>query len=328
MNENYSCYGHGDAAFLRESPYGTISEPTYSGALSFMRRKYTRNLEGVDVAVLGIPYDLAVSNRPGTRFGPRAVRSASTNLCFGQAWPWYFDPFDRLHVIDYGDCVFDPGLPDKIPEEIEAFVTPIYQQGVIPLSIGGDHFITFPLLKAAAKQHGPISLIHFDAHCDTWEDEPDRIDHGTMFYHAARLGITAPERSIQLGMRTTNHKTHGYTVKSAEWLHQEGTEATIDAIRSTVGDSPCYITFDVDFLDPSVAPGTGTPVCGGFSMYQAIEILKGLGGLNVIGMDVVEVSPPYDHAEMTALAGATLAQNLLCLISAERKDVLNHNKEK
>ncbi|WP_237457516.1 agmatinase [Pseudomaricurvus sp. HS19] len=316
------CMEAGDSAFRRQNPYGTIAEPTYSGALSFMRRRYSRNLEGVDVAVFGLPYDLAVSNRPGTRFGPRAIRAASTNLCFGEAWPWYFDPFDRLHVVDYGDCVFDHGRPAQIPEQIKAFVQPILQAGVTPLAMGGDHFITYPVLQALREHHGtPISLIHFDAHCDTWADEDGRIDHGTMFYHAAKQGVTAPERSIQLGMRTTNHETHGYEVKSGEWLHRNGIPAAIEAIRSRVGDHPCYITFDVDFLDPSVAPGTGTPVCGGFNMFQAIELMQGMKGLNIVGMDVVEVSPPYDHAEMTALAGATLAHNMLCLFAHDKPEV-------
>ena len=310
----------GDLAFTREGPYGTQIEPMYSGATSFLRRNYSKSLHGVDVAILGIPYDLATSNRPGARFGPRAVRAASTNLAWASPWPWSFDPFKRLNVIDYGDCVFDPGYPDKVPDEIEACVQKFCDAGVTPISIGGDHFVTFPIVKALSKKHDAISLIHFDAHSDTWADQDGRIDHGTMFYHAAKQGFVDPSSSVQIGMRTTNRNTHGYQVLDADWLHSHGTEACIEAIRRRVGKQPCYLTFDVDFLDPSCAPGTGTPVCGGFNTYQAIQLIKGLSGLNVIGCDVVEVSPPYDHAEMTALAGATIATNMLCLLASEKPD--------
>jgi agmatinase len=292
----------------------------YSGATSFLRRNYSKNLEGVDVAVVGIPYDLATSNRPGARLGPRSVRAASTNLAWASPWPWTFDPFKRLHVIDYGDCVFDPGYPDKVPDEIEACFDRICDAGVTPLSIGGDHFVTYPVIKALTKKHGPLSLIHFDAHSDTWTDEDGRIDHGTMFYHAAKKGYVDPERSVQLGMRTVNKDTHGYLVLDADWLNSRGIEAAIEQVRSRVGDNPCYITFDVDFLDPSCAPGTGTPVCGGFNTYQAIQLIKGLAGLNIVGCDVVEVAPPFDHAEMTALAGATIATNMLCLLAHDKPE--------
>ena len=307
---DFEQYNKGDLAFTRK----------YSGATSFMRRNYSKDLEGVDVAVVGIPYDLATSNRPGARLGPRSVRAASTNLAWASPWPWTFDPFKRLHVIDYGDCVFDPGYPDKVPDEIEACFDKICDAGVTPLSIGGDHFVTYPVIKALTKKYGPLSLIHFDAHSDTWTDEDGRIDHGTMFYHAAKKGYVDPSKSVQLGMRTVNKDTHGYLVLDADWLHSRGIEATIEQVRSRVGDNPCYITFDVDFLDPSCAPGTGTPVCGGFSTYQAIQLIKGLAGLNIVGCDMVEVSPPFDHAEMTALAGATIATNMLCLLAHDKPE--------
>lgn len=320
MSEEFDQYSNGDLAFTRKGPYGTQVEPMYSGATSFLRRNYSKNLEGVDVAVVGIPYDLATSNRPGARLGPRAVRAASTNLAWASPWPWTFDPFDRLHVIDFGDCVFDPGYPDKVPDEIEACFDKICAAGVTPLSIGGDHFVTYPVIKALYKKHGPISLIHFDAHSDTWTDEDGRIDHGTMFYHAAKQGFVNPESSVQLGMRTINKDTHGYLVLDADWLHSRGIEACIEQVRKRVGNNPCYVTFDVDFLDPSCAPGTGTPVCGGFNTYQAIQLIKGLAGLNIVGCDVVEVAPPYDHAEMTALAGATIATNMMCLLASDKPD--------
>lgn len=318
MSDDFDQYSNGDLAFTRKGPYGTQIEPMYSGATSFLRRNYSKKLDGVDVAILGIPYDLATSNRPGARFGPRAVREASTNLAWASPWPWDFDPFDRLHVIDYGDCVFDPGYPHKVPDEIEACVKHIVDAGVTPLSIGGDHFVTYPVVKALSKKHGALALIHFDAHSDTWADEEGRIDHGTMFYHAAKQGIIDPSYSTQVGMRTVNKDTHGYQVLDGDWLHSNGVEACIKKIRERVGNHACYITFDVDFLDPSVAPGTGTPVCGGFSTYQAIQLIKGLSGLNVVGCDVVEVAPAYDHADITALAGATIATNMLCVLASEK----------
>jgi agmatinase len=316
MADDFDQYDAGDLAFTRESPYGSQIEAIYAGATSFLRRTYSKNLEGVDVAVVGIPYDLATSNRPGARFGPRAVRTASTNLAWASPWPWNFDPFKRLHVIDYGDCVFDPGRPESVPKEIEACIAKIRDAGVTPLTIGGDHFVTYPVVKALSQKYGAISLIHFDAHSDTWTDEEGRIDHGTMFYHAAKQGLVDPEKSIQLGMRTVNKDTHGYNVFDANWLHEHGAAKAIEKIKQIVGERPCYLTFDVDFLDPSFAPGTGTPVCGGFSTHDAIKIISGLAGINLIGCDVVEVAPPYDHAEVTALAGATIATNLLCLLAS------------
>lgn len=315
MSEDFDQYSQGDLAITRESPYGTVIEPTYSGVTSFMRRRYSRSLEGVDVAVVGIPYDLATSNRPGARFGPRGVRAASTIMSWGQIWPWSYDPFDRLNVIDYGDCLFDPGYPDQVPDAIQASIAKIVDQGVTPLSIGGDHFVTYPILKAIHAKYGPVSLIHFDAHSDTWSDEDGRIDHGTMFYHAAKQGLVVPEQSVQVGMRTFNKDSHGFTVLDALWLHDHGADAAIEKIKTIVGDKPCYLTFDIDFLDPCFAPGTGTPVCGGFDTITAIKLLSGLAGINLVGCDVVEVAPAYDNAEVTSLAGATMACQMLGLLA-------------
>lgn len=306
----------GDHAFTQSNPHGTHAEPMYSGALSFMRRRYSRDLTGVDVAVAGIPFDTATTNRPGTRFGPRAIRAASTNLSWARAWPWTFDPFDRLHVVDYGDCIFDHGRPGGVPAEMEAFAAHILARDTAMLTLGGDHFITYPLLKAHAAVHGPLSLIHFDAHSDSWQDESGSIDHGTMFYHAAKEGIVDPARSVQIGLRTTNDLSLGYTILDARWVHKQGVDAVVEAVRKTVGSHKCYLTFDIDCLDPAYAPGTGTPVCGGLTMVQALEILRGLTGLHLVGMDLVEVSPPYDHADITALAGATLALEMLCVFAS------------
>jgi agmatinase len=310
-------FSHSDLAITRESLYGTIAEPVYSGITSLFRRAYRKDLSGADVAVVGIPYDLSVSNRPGARFGPRAIRSASTQLSWGKAWGWGSDPFDKLAVVDWGDCVFDPGRSDRIPEEIEKQISAIVEQDVATLCLGGDHFITYPVLKAYAKKYPDIALIHFDAHCDTWRDEEGRVDHGTMFFHAAQEGIIDPSHSVQVGIRTHNKETHGFTVLSADIVRQQGITETIASILQVVGDRPCYLTFDIDCLDPAYAPGTGTPVVGGLSTAEALEILRGIAGVNLIGMDVVEVSPTYDVGEITSLAAATIAQNLLCLFAVK-----------
>jgi agmatinase len=307
-----------DTALTRASPYGTQAEPTYSGVTSFLRRRYGKDLNGVDVAVFGAPFDLATTNRPGARLGPRAIRAASASLAWCKPYLWDFDPLDRLSVLDYGDLYFDPGRPDQAPERLYEQIRGIVSAGVVPLALGGDHFISFPALRALHERHGPLSLIHFDAHSDTWRDEDGRIDHGTMFFHAARLGYVDPTRSIQLGMRTHNDEDHGYQVLRADWIHRHGIVHAIELIRARVVEHPCYVTFDIDFLDPAFAPGTGTPVCGGFSTHEALTLIRGLSGLNVVGMDVVEVAPAYDHSEITALAAASIAHELLCILASRR----------
>jgi len=307
-----------DQAFTRNSPYGTHAEPTYAGATSFLRRRYTKDLDGVDVAVVGVPFDVATTGRPGTRYGPRAIRTASSMLAWCQPYAWGFDPLDRLNVIDWGDVFFDSGHIAGAPAMITSAYDQFVQRDVIPLTLGGDHFISYPILQALAKKHGPLSLIHFDAHSDTWPDDGERIDHGTMFYQAAKTGIVDPSRSIQIGMRTHNADTHGYQVLDARWLHRHGVEKAVEAIKARVGNAACYVTFDIDFIDPAFAPGTGTPVVGGFDTHTALELIRGMAGIKVIGCDVVEVSPPFDQAEVTALAGASVAQELLGLIAVSQ----------
>ncbi len=300
-----------DLAFTRSSPYGTQAEPTYSGALSFLRRRYSKDLAGVDLAVVGVPFDLATTNRPGTRLGPRAIRAASASLAWAPPYAWEIDPCAKLNIIDWGDVWFDSGEPHKAPELIEAEFRRFADAGVAVLALGGDHFVSYPILRALHGAHGPLALIHFDAHSDTWADREGRIDHGTMFFHAAQQGLVDVAHSIQLGMRTHNPDTHGFDVRAATWLHAAGIDAAIAAIRERVGSTPCYVSFDIDFLDPAFAPGTGTPVVAGFSTLQALQLVRGLAGLNIVGMDVVEVSPPFDVSEITALAAASIAQELL-----------------
>lgn len=309
----------GDQAFRAQSPYGRRPEMTYGGALSFLRRKYSRDLTGIDVAVTGVPFDCATTYRAGARLGPRAIRAASVQLAELGAFPFGFDPFDHLAVIDYGDCFLDPGYPGRVVDTVETHARTILASGASMLTLGGDHFISYPLLRAHADRYGPLSLIHFDAHGDCWEDDGGRLDHGTMFLRAAREGLVDPARSVQIGIRTHNDINPGYTILSAPWVHEHGPKATVAAIKRIVGEHRAYLTFDIDCLDPAFAPGTGTPVPGGLSSAQALAILRELGDLALVGMDVVEVAPAYDHSEITALAAATLAHDYLCLLARRKQ---------
>ncbi len=309
---------HGDQAFRAVKNTGRDHEMTYAGALSFLRRKYSRDLKDVDVVVSGVPYDCATSNRPGTRLGPNAIRAASVLLAELKAFPYGFDPFDHLAVIDYGDCFFDFGYQTHIIEVLQAHAKHILDSDVSMLTLGGDHFITYPLLRAHAEKYGPLSLVQFDAHCDTWDDDGKRIDHGSMFLRAANEGLIIPERSVQIGLRTHNDLDHGFNIITSPWIHRNGIDATVEKVYEIVGDHQAYLTFDIDCLDPSCAPGTGTPVIGGLSSAQALEIFRALENINYIGMDLVEVSPPFDQSEITAIAAATFAHDYLC-IQAKKK---------
>jgi agmatinase len=313
---------NGDGAFRRKSVYGSGIENTYSGALSFLRRKYTRDLAGVDVVISGIALDLSTTFRPGARLGPAAIRAASVQLAELLPYPWGFNPFDRLAVIDYGDCWFDAHNPLTISDAIVNHARTILSSGAKMLTLGGDHYISYPLLKAHAEKYGkPLSLIHFDAHCDTWpDDNAESLNHGTMFYKAVKEGLIDPATSVQVGIRTWNDDYMGINILDAPWVHDNGTAATIEKILAIVGDRPTYLTFDIDCLDPAFAPGTGTPVAGGLSSAQALAIIRGMGPVNLIGMDVVEVSPPFDHSEVTALAAAHIATDLLCVLRSRLKD--------
>jgi agmatinase len=316
---SYSKDIDGDQAFrAADGPSGLLGrglDATYSGAVSFLRRKFTRDLTGADVAVVGIPFDLATTYRPGARLGPRAVRAASVQLAELKAFPFGFDPFDRLAVADWGDVYFDSGHgAAEAPKAITDSIAGILDAGAKTLCFGGDHFVTYPILKAHFDRHGPLRLVHFDAHCDTWPDDGTRLDHGSMFARAAKEGIVDPAHSVQIGLRTWNDDEYGFQVMDAPWVHRNGPDAVIERTLDVVGtEAPAYLTFDIDCLDPAFAPGTGTPVAGGLSSAQALEILRGLGDLNWTGADVVEVAPAYDHAEITAIAAATLAHDWLCL---------------
>jgi agmatinase len=313
-------YLPGDEAFRRQDLKGTRWEATYAGALSFMRRKYTRDLTGVDIAVTGVPFDQAVSHRTGTRLGPEAIRRASAENAWGPIYPWGFDPFDTLAVIDYGDCFFDWGKKESFPTALEDHADGILRSGAEMVTLGGDHFISYPLLKAHAKKHGPLALVHFDAHRDMEPDSGGRIDHGTMFGYALKEGLIDPKKSVQIGIRTSfvGETTDGIRILYADEVHDLKSEEVAKVITDRVGEQKAYLTFDIDCLDPSAAPGTGTPIPGGLSYHQAASIIRKLTDVNFVGMDLVEVSPPYDHAEITALAASALVVEYLCLKAFQR----------
>lgn len=308
----------GDQAFRAEDNNQAWVEMTYGGATSFMRRRYTRDLNNVDLVVSGVPFDNAVTYRPGCRLGPRALRAASVQLAELKAFPYGFNPFETLNVVDYGDAFIDPHHPDGVTAQISNHAREILKSGAKMLTMGGDHYVAYPLLQAHAEVHGPLALIQIDAHCDTWPDDPTRIDHGTMFGRAGQEGIIDPEFSTQIGLRTQNDSDHGFEILTAPWVHKYGIDAALKIAKERAGDKPVYVSFDIDALDPAFAPGTGTPVPGGLASWQALELMRGLAGLNLVGMDLVEVSPPFDHAEITAIAGAHLMSEFINLLALEK----------
>lgn len=307
----------GDSAFRAEGLREHRVEMTYGGALSFLRRRYTRELAGVEVAVMGFPCDAAVTYRPGCRLGPRAIRAASVQLAELRAFPWGFDLMESLAVVDRGDCMIDPHHPESVAPAIEAAAAAVLASGAKLLALGGDHFVSWPLLRAHAARYGPLALVQVDAHGDLWPDDPGRIDHGTMMGRAIREGLVDPGRSTQVGIRTYHDEDMGLQILSAPWVHRNGIAAAVEAVVARAGDAPVYLSFDIDGLDPAFAPGTGTPVPGGLASWQALELVRGLAPLDLVGMDVVEVSPPFDHAEITALAAAHLAHDWLCVLAAK-----------
>ena len=308
-----------DNAFLGPLQGGAI-EPTYGGALSFMRRRYSRDLAEVDLVVWGIPFDAATTNRPGARFGPQAIRRASAIFDGDPQYPFGFDPFETLAVIDYGDCAFDFGKPMEAAGEIERQAAAIIASGTQLFSLGGDHFVTYPLLRAHAARHGKLALVQFDAHQDTWPDDRQRISHGSFVARAVAEKLIDPACSIQIGVRTQAPDDCGIAIVTAGEIDELRAGGVAQRIRERVGGANAYLTFDIDCLDPAFAPGTGTPVAGGLSSREALTILRGLDSLDFVGGDVVEVSPPYDHADVTAIAGATVAMFYLGLLAERRRE--------
>jgi agmatinase len=313
---------------IRYEPADSFETPRFSGVRTFMRLPNVQDLENTDVAIVGAPFDTGATFRTGARFGPEGIRSASHLLR-------HYNPsldvviFDHLSVIDYGDVPVVPGYIEESYRRIAEGLEPIHRAGVVPTVLGGDHSIALPELRAAAAVHGPLALVQFDSHPDTWDAYfGERHTHGTPFRRAVEEGLLLPERSIQVGMRGSIYdagdwedaRELGFDLVPTDTVRKLGIVETITRIRERVGDAKAYVSFDVDFADPAFAPGTGTPEIGGFTSREAQEFVRGLVGLDLVGCDVVEVYPAYDPAQITALLAANVAHEFLSLVAARRKN--------
>ncbi len=291
-------------------------ENPFAGVPSYLRRRLSKDVTGADLAVSGIPFDQAVTNRPGARFGPRAIREASALMAGDAPYGWGYSPLDRFDVVDAGDMAFDYARAERVPGLIEAHVAGLIEKASGCLLLGGDHSTTLPSLRAHAARYGALSLIQIDAHPDTWTDDvPERVDHGTIIYKAVKEGLIGPTRSIQIGTRVEVEDEVDFGIRriDARAVHTGGVEAAAAQVLAAVGQHPVYLSFDIDALDPAFAPGTGTPVTGGLTSDQSGRLVRALAGVQLIGADVVEVSPPFDHAGMTALAAASIGYDLIAL---------------
>lgn len=270
--------------------------------------------DGARLAIVGMPFDTAASYRVGARFGPQAIRQASMLLFpYNPVQRTY--PFVETRAIDIGDLAIIPHNIHRSYEIITTAVEDLLRRGIVPVGLGGDHSVTLATLRAAARVHGPVALIHFDSHTDTWDTYyGEKYWHGSPFIRAHEEGLVVPEKVFQVGIRgTLNHPGDmnaslelGFNVITTRDLKERGGESVIRQIRGAIGDTPCFLTFDIDFVDPAYAPGTGTPEVGGPSSYETLDLVRKLGGFNYVGFDMVEVLPSHDHAQITALLAATL----------------------
>ena len=302
-------------------------EPRYSGIPTFMRTPHAKSLKGIDIGLIGVPYDGGVTNRAGARHGPREIRNQSS-LMRTIHHINRVSPFDIANIADLGDVAFsEPFNHQAVNEDITEYFGLVKKSGVIPLSVGGDHSVTYPIFKGIASD-GPIGMIHVDAHTDTWgEIWGSKFHHGSPFRLAVEDGLLDPKRTIQIGIRGAQNFMDGidFSIDSGmrvvfmEEFFEIGVKEVIKEALKVVGNGPTYISFDVDGLDPVFAPGTGTPEVGGITTIEAQTLLRGLNGLNLIGADVVEVAPPFDQTGNTALVGATMMYEILCLLADQFK---------
>lgn len=313
-------------------PLSGMVVPRFAGIATFMRLPYLAPVQApgeIDIAILGIPFDGATTNRPGTRLGPRQVREASSLMRLVN-YGTLVAPYDLCACADVGDVPVNPIDVHDTLRRIEAEVSYLYQGGVTPLSIGGDHIISYPILRALAAKSDPVGLIHIDAHSDTGDTYfgGQKLTHGTPFRRAIEDGVLDPNRMVQIGIRG-----HMYSADEREWalgqgiriidmeeVAEKGVPYAIAEARRVVGMEPAYFTFDIDSIDPAFAPGTGTPEIGGFTSREALQLVRGFRHLNLVGADMVEVSPPLDQSGGTALVGASIAFELLCLLAEARAE--------
>lgn len=311
---------------MLNQPQSGNQMPRFAGLPTMMRLPAADSAQGLDACFVGVPLDIGTSNRSGTRFGPRQIRQESVmlrpyNMGTGAV------PFEQLQVADLGDIATNPyNLTDSV-RRIELAYDQILRHGCIPLTLGGDHTLTLPILRAVARKHGPVGLIHIDAHSDTNDDMfGEKLAHGTTFRRAYEEGLLAPQRVVQIGLRGS-----GYAAQDFDWSRQQGFRVVpaeacwyrslaplMAEVREQMGQGVVYLSFDIDGLDPAFAPGTGTPEVGGLSVWQGLEIVRGCQGLNLVGADLVEVSPAYDSSGNTALLAANLLFEMLCVLPAKR----------
>ena len=317
-----------DDFYSKKPPVGgdkdnPMREPRFSEIATFMRAPLAESLDNVDIGLIGVPTDLGVTNRPGARHGPREIRNSSSLMrTFNLGMN--VNPYELCRVADLGDVKFSHRYDlNKQVEQIESFFQTIVEKNILPISAGGDHSITYPILKAIAQEE-PVGMVHVDAHTDTWgEIWGSKFHHGAPFRLAVEAGVLDPKRTIQIGIRGGQNfmdgiefsQSHGMRVVFMDEFSTLGVEKVIQEARKTVGEGKTYISFDVDGLDPVYAPGTGTPEVGGITTLEAQQLLRGLRGLNLIGGDVVEVAPPFDNTGNTALVGATMMFEILSLIA-------------
>lgn len=307
-------------------PLGGNEMPRFGGPATMMRLPSAETAEGLDACFVGIPMDIGTSNRPGTRLGPRQIRDESRmirpyNMATGAA------PFARMQVADIGDVPINTFDLKKSVEIIAGHYRGILAQGAVPLTLGGDHTLTWPILRAMREVHGPVALIHVDAHADI-NDEMfgEKVAHGCPFRRAWEEDCLRNDKVFQIGLRATGYapddfdwgRRNGWTVVQAEACWYQSLKPLMAQVRETIGDAPCYLSFDIDSLDPAFAPGTGTVEPGGLTIWQAYEIVRGCAGLNLVGCDLVEVSPPYDPSGNTALIAANLLYEMLCVLPDRR----------
>ncbi len=303
-------------------PLGGNDMPRFGGPATFMRLPAKELDEHLDVAFLGVPLDIGTSNRPGARLGPREIRDESRmlrpfNVSTGAA------PFDSLTIADSGDVPINTFNLLKSIDIIEGFYDEVMAKNIMPLTMGGDHTIALPILRALKKKHGPVGLVHVDAHADINDHMfGEKIAHGTPFRRAMEEGLLDGERVVQIGLRGTGYspdeyqwsRDQGFRVVQAEECWHKSLTPLMAEVRDQLGDGPVYISFDIDGLDPAYAPGTGTAEVGGLTVHQGIEIVRGCKGLNVVGGDLVEVSPPYDTSHNTSVVAANLLYEMLCVL--------------
>jgi len=308
-------------------PVDPRESPRFAGIKTFMRLPQIKTTEGVDVAIVGVPFDTGASYRVGARFGPEAIRSVSALLRHHNE-VLDVSIFDHCSVVDYGDLPVNPGYIEDSYKMIEEGLLPIIDGGVTPIMLGGDHSVTLPELRAMAKRHGPVALIHFDSHTDTGDKRFGRkYTHGTPFRRAVEEELILVDHSIQAGMRGSVYsrdslddaRKMGFDLVTSVEAQERGIDELIRRIRDRVGDAKAFVTFDIDFVDPAYAPGTGTPEVGGFTSSEALRVVRGLKGLNLVGFDLVEVLPQYDPSQITALLAANLVYEFISLIALRKK---------